>query len=234
VDDLEYAANHFRPDPLLVDNWGIDIGIPVGQGRLEFTLFGGYAVVPNSQLSQHGTTRLAVSIFMDANERFEEAQGQWGRLPIPVVGRRFRESYYSEEDLPSDIMGFYVGMQRRLTPGSTSEQFYEQIRDKCGAVGKDQSLDVFREDYKNGQRALTNWKSWSPRRLPLTGCGTSSLCSGSRAWPSEFSALTSARMHPRVDGAWWWYRDRYRDGSLVQTDRPRVYRFWQIPEIPTP
>ena len=236
TDDLEYAAGNFRPDPGLRDNWGIYVGISVGSGGIEFDFFGEHAVIPNDRLSSMNDTcrtTLAASMFMDANEHFEELQGALGWLPFGV-GARLRSSYFSEEDLPSDIIGFYVGFQRFHTD-LTSDQLYEQVREKCGAVGEQKSLEVFEETYENGAKAVTNWRCWYPRCLPLVGCN-SALCEGSRAWPSEFSAITSSRIWSQYDGTWWWYRGWYADGHLIPTRRSRVYRFQSHDNLrpPTP
>jgi RHS repeat-associated protein len=218
LDDLKYAADNSL---LLPGNWGIYFGIPLGAAGIEVDLFRKSAVIPNSSVS--GSTnrmRVAVSIFMDANEHFEELQGYWDWLP--VFGQRLRSSYFSEEDLPSDIIGFYIASQRFSGTGLESEQIIQQIRDVCGAVGTEKSLTVFREDYKDGTRETTGWRNWFPSFLPQVGCDQ---CDEPRAWPSEFAGLAALRVLPQVNGTWWWYRGILEDGPPVRTERHRVVVF---------
>ncbi len=49
----------------------------------------------------------------------EELQGAHSWLPF--FGNKLESSYYSEEDLPSDIIGFFAGYQR-FYGGFLSEQ----------------------------------------------------------------------------------------------------------------
>jgi hypothetical protein len=228
LDDLSYIEDNFGPDPALLDNWAIYVAIPLGRGGFEIDFFNGRAVVPFAQLSSSDSRRnVTVSIFMDANEWFEELQGAVGS----VFGiDRLQSSYYSEEDLPSDIIGLYAGLQR-LTMHTESNVIYARVRQMCGAVGKQASLNVYRDPdaYAEGTRAVTGWRNWHARRWVLTGCN-SNLCamSPSRAWPSEFSALASSRIYPEVGGAWWRYRGLYEDGGLVSTERTRIFALQEI------
>jgi RHS repeat-associated protein len=231
VDDLKFIANNFYPDPGLNDNWAIYTGIPLGLGPVEFDLFSEYAVVPHGEmlLQDSGRVALAVSVFMDANEGFENKQGS---LPWAIVPW-LRNSYYSEEDLPSDIIGFYVGLHRYTTPTSY-DALIKEVRDRCGAVGRDDSHDVFVETYSNGNKAITGWNRWYPRCAELVGSNACLCENGSRTWPSEFKALTSLRVPPSPDGSWWWYTGGTDDGFLVPTERPRIFRMSSDLRPPTP
>jgi len=230
LDDLKYAAENYYFDRDLQDRWGFDVRISLRRSFLEFDLFREYAVIPHGQLMAGGSarTRLAVSIFMDANEHFEKLQGIWGR--VPIVGARLRSSCFSEEDLVSDIIAFYIGLQRSAT-GLRRELLEEQVRDMCGSVGEVESKKVFRETYASGARAQTSWMNWRPRFIPLIGCN-SGYCSGPRVWPSEFSRLTSGRILPGSN-SWWWYRGQVRDGAAVPTEEPRIFRLRRAALAPT-
>jgi RHS repeat-associated protein len=236
LDDLDYTAYNFGEDARFSNNWGIHVGIPlgvdVGPIHPQIDWFSDYAVVPHNQtVSIRNREQLAVSIFMSANERFEILQGTYAWLP--GFGDNLQSSYYSEEDLPSDIIGFYIGLQRFR--GEARERVYQRVRDMCGAVGKTASLDVFEETYGSGSRAVANWRIWHARVLPLTGCN-SHLCrcadsscgaEGTRTWPSQLAALTSSRTFPNRGGNWWWYGGALRDGYIyMTTGRERVIRFW--------
>jgi RHS repeat-associated protein len=226
IDDLRYASENYEFDPLLNENWGVRIGIPLGLGPIEFNLFNGLAVIPNTQVNNSNVVDLAVSIFMDANEHFEELQGKWGQYPIPIVGERLKSSYYSEEDLPSDIIGFYIATQRH----TKTEGNYSQIREKieneiCNSIGKEASLRVFSQTYRDGSEAICDWRNWHPRFLPLVEtCNTT--CAEPRVWPPEFSGLTSRRVLPQINGPWWWATS-FADtgGVMMSTSRPNVVRF---------
>ena len=217
LDDLNFASHSLLRMP---SNWGVYFGIPLGFGGIEIDLFGKQAVVPDSHLSdRERAARIAVSIFMDANEQFEAQQG--GLSWLPIFGGRLRSSFFSEEDLTSDIIGFYIASQRFSGSGS-SEQIKQQIRGMCEAVGPEKSSRVFRENYAGGAMAVTKWAHWFPRFLPLTGCDT---CNEPRTWPSEFATLTSSRAFPQANGLWWWYRGIFEDGPPIGTERPSVVVF---------
>ncbi len=225
LNNLKYAADSYRPDWALRDIWGFYYGLPLRAGPVGTDLFAGTALVPNRSLAgENDRSKLGVSIFMDANEQFEQKQGDLGLVlnQVPYAGAKLRNSYFSEEDLPSDIIGYEASLQLFGGRELNFEQFKGQIREACGAVGKTASLDVFRDTYGGGALAENNWRNWSPRLVPLRGC-SSGLCSGSRAWPAQFSALTSLRIRPQQNGMWWWYADA-RDGALVQAGRPKVFR----------
>jgi len=67
---------------------------------------------------------------------------------VPYLGEGLSNSYFSEEDLPSDIIGFYAGYQRYVR-GVSSEQIYGEIKDKCDSVGPTASKDVYEITYGN-------------------------------------------------------------------------------------
>ncbi len=222
MDDLTYANSIFSSDSWRSDNWAIDVYVQVGFAGLEMKLFDATAVVPNPSIRTNGAAKLAVSIFMDANETFEETQGALGTLPIPIIGGKFNSSYYSEEDLSSDIIGFYIGMQR-FNLGQDYEILKNQVQSICRAVDREESLRVFREVYDNGTSAVTGWKKWYPR-LTSENNGGCETCDEPRQWPSTFSRLTSQRVYPQLDGDWWWGYRPYLRHYLMATEHPRVNR----------
>ncbi len=222
LSNLTYARDNYRPDKAGTDKWLFYHPISVHAGPVSLDLFNGFALVPNRSLtSGDNIPKLGLSIFMDANEQFEQQQGDVGaRLFLP----KLQSSWFSEEDLPSDLMGFYGGLQKFGNPNLSPEQFKEQIRQVCGAVGKEASLTVFRDTYKGGALALRGWKNWYPRLVPLAGGCSSGLCSGRRAWPAQFSALTDLRIRPEENGVWWWWWSAHPDDVVVPTDRQGVFR----------
>jgi hypothetical protein len=233
IDDLKYANENYYSDPVLNDNWGIRVGIPLGVRGIEFNLFNGLAVIPDGEISRGNIENLATSIFMDANEHFEELQGRWGKYPIPVVAQRLSSSYYSEEDLPSDIIGFYIAVQRHKGVGDYNvlrKRIEEEI---CKSVGKEGSLEVFSEVYADGNVAINNWRQWRPRLWPspyLNVCTAGVPCPKPRYWPSQFAKLTAERIYPQHNGIWWWALSRAdTGGTMISTGRSNVVRFRSTP-----
>ncbi len=230
MDDLLYVNNNFNPDPSLTDNWGINVSLQLAKFRAEIDFFENIAVVPHSSVINGNIRSLAVSIFMDANEQFEEKQGanQW----IPFGGTKLAQSFYSEEDLPSDIIGFYIGMQRydSYQPGSSNDNLYQtlakSVKNWCKAVNTgnstQNSLKVFEEAYGNGTKFETGWRSWYPRLISgdELECDT---CDEPRQWPTTFSMLTSQRIPPQFNGTWWWHNGTQE--FLTPTEKSRVYRY---------
>ena len=189
-------------------------------------------IVPNDGLSPDIRRNLAAGIFVSANERFEELQLEFGNnwSAVPNVQANAIASYYSEEDLPSDLIGFYVGYQRNLTNGQLpSQEFYDQVRVLCkgvgrDAVGKEKSKQVFNQTYANGVNLVTQWRNWRGRNIPLIGCD-SKLCQETRTWPQEFSSLLYQSIAPSINGTWWWNKDTYGNTvfGIRETFRPGLY-----------
>lgn len=219
LDDLEYISGHV---PEMVSQWTkywmVYTGIPLGLGPISGDLYHDFAVIPQSSTSPAGIPSLAVSIFMSANELFEEQQLKTGQiLPGFAGGNRLKSSYYSEEDLPSDIIGFYIALERFKSKQNnpiSSERLYNDVKTLCGAVSSSDSLTVFDQCYSGGAASQTNWRNWFPRFAPLTGC-SANLCKQPRVWPSTFSQLTAQRIPPQFGRIWWWYQDRDPNNSLV-------------------
>ncbi|MGQ0602628.1 MAG: RHS repeat domain-containing protein [Anaerolineales bacterium] len=233
--DFRHAETHYQRSPYdfgdyhyWTDNWAINFSIQLGAFGIEVPLFSRFAMIPNSRVSGSWRERIAVSIFMDANEQFEETQG--------LIG--LRGSHFSEEDLTSDIIGFYSGL--RMFNGWTQDTNYWRIyiRTVCRAVNVDSSttnsLLVFDETYgaaglEEAPNARSGWRYWTPRVMPLSGNCDSGLCLGSNAreWPGLFSSLTVQRMSPQFNGDWWWRNSTGIlpvDGELDPIGHPRVYR----------
>jgi RHS repeat-associated protein len=250
VDSLTFARGSFRYDPNLTDLWATGLGIAA---RLPIGAFDNYAVVPNSSLSTYSVQKLATSIFMDANERFEMNQGSTGQF----------WSFFSEEDLPSDIIGFDIGW-RLAAFSDTYERLQGEVRQLCKPVNAggsfQNSLTVWRETYGGNTlpewvpnlpgeaqilflppNAQTNWRNWYARLVTLTGRCDNGLCPGSRAWPSRFAYYPQIRIMPQVGQAWWWITEmpRYNEYEFVPSGRSNLYRlkdlgFMRPPPPPIP
>lgn len=180
------------------------------------------AVVPRENLaSMNDRTAVALSIFMELEEQFEAFQGQkWVWF-----------SRFAEDDLPSDLIGFYIALKDYSGEGE-SDVIEDQVVRMCDVMDADDSIAVFDSTYKGYglMRGFVNdWTDWKPRLLPVynscemaSDCGACSRCPGARLWPSEFSALPSLRIAPQVGGSWWHYR--FADGLQLATDHARLFR----------
>jgi len=182
------------------DRWAIWTWMPLDPKGIPLSTVGGFAVIPNEHLSTVEKREvLAMSIFMDLEERFEQTQGRWG----------IWFSRFSEEDLPSDFIGFYAGLQSHRSGTDDYEYFRQKVRKLCDAKDSETSLRVFesvnrgswtRPIVKNFQ---LDWKNWGPNLVPLRStcvaardCGTCGECPETRKWPNEFSSLSSLRIPP--------------------------------------
>ncbi len=240
LDDLEYVRNNPPSDSSWLSKWGIYFGIPItgailfgGTGLITGDLYHDYAVMPHTSVQSIGRIDLATSIFMDANIRFEDLQGAAAQTLLGSHLPQLTTSVYSEEDLVSDLIGFYVGLQRNLTKtnpqGSTSEQLKNQIKSMCGVMSVSDAQSVFQNTYANGANTLTGWRNWYPRLLPLLGC-QNCVCPTPRKFPSEFIQLTSRRIPPQVNEIWWWSKDdQPPGGTWGPTDRPLVLALYDNP-----
>ncbi len=237
LDDLRFASSQTITNPFWTGLWGVYTYVPLGLGILEVHLFGGVAAIPDR--SAKAVIPLAVSIFMSANERFEEnqlrASQEWFPGTVPPFKGRLTSSYFSEEDLPSDLIGFYIAHQRWSGGQKSSSVVEEQVKKICGAVGREESLEVFKQIYGEGALGITGWRNWVPRLMPLSGC-CADLCTGLRVWPVTFSNLTSQRVLPQLYGDWWWLaqQDITQLGPLERTMRPNVVLLNKRPELPQP
>jgi hypothetical protein len=174
--------------------------------------------------------KVALGIFMALSDKFENFQD------VPF----FNESAFAEEDLASDLIGFYVAVQLTRPDGSdvqiTAEQEKALVHRPCGIpvyldLDTDPSsssfqvtqqsviqwsLDVFNEPYGQFEKVHT----WERPRL-MSSCLIDTRCGLARSWPAEYRAIRPEG--PAVNGKWWEYRGNGPDGARVQSDRPGVY-----------
>lgn len=187
-----------------------------------------YAVVRTSQ-SLPDKDRIALGIFMDLSEQFETWQGS----SIPsLFSRRLRHSSFSEEDLASNLIGFYLALHLTQPDGSDDEyneaEMKEWARLTCGVLGDHESLNIFNEPYAPFMQVRT----WENPRLK-SSCLIDGFCGADRSWPSQYSSITPEI--PMVNGKWWWWRGEAQDGSLWSTNMENVYYLGPAPApVPTP
>jgi hypothetical protein len=218
------------------DHWGFRIRgysggtIPVGplRVRLIATLFDDRAIVPDKEIkkrylsnSEDQLTSLAVSIFMDAEMLFEGNQAKFGN-----------RSNFSEEDLPSNLIGFWVGKERFFHRKPFLE-LKENVRTACRAFGVEDSLNVYRNTYNGNahNEIINDWTSWYPRFIKLTSCSTfereenRNCQTVNRLFPIQFEALSNMRIRPHVGETWWWGSATII-GAYIPTDQEDVFKVY--------
>jgi RHS repeat-associated protein len=194
---------------------GIRVMSGVGKFGIVLPLVEEIALVREESISTN-LVPIAVGIYMEHSVAFEEAQSQkWYKRVFGTVGGVLGQpgagqSGFSEEDLPSNIIGFWIAIEMRR--GISYRDAVDEVRDICGAVGKDKSIEVYENEYDNGAGFIEDWKSWEPRFVELdeTRNETCSgdLCAEGRKWPTEFSSLTNMALSSQMRGTWWWYVNR--------------------------
>ncbi len=234
LSNMELAANYSgsdspyaTPDPQRY--WGfrkrgqIGAAVPVID-YLIVTLFDDIAVVPGRELlSSDDRIALAVSILMSSDELFEQAQLD---SPLGILRPTLRDSAFSEEDLPSNLIGMYIGIQRYLNPGVGLQQLKPQIRRACGGFGIQGSIDVYHNTYGNGDSLVSGWQTWYPRYLLLLTCNGAidldrnnqrGICNRqTRVFPTMLTDLSAMRVQPQVGGRWWWQGMEYSQSGNNQ------------------
>jgi RHS repeat-associated protein len=191
-------------------NRAIEVVSVVGGRVIVVTIVHDIAVVPEA----HHLGRLdtvAAGIFMEHSEHVESVHGLWGLLPqLP--------SYFSEEDLPSDLIGLYIAQQMRR--GHSFETAKEEVIGLCGVMTAAESLEVYEDEYQNGEAFMPGWQHWYPRLTPMTD--SCPWCRPPRQWPGQFSSLAATATRSQRDSSWWWYQLGI-DGVLISTDVEGVY-----------
>jgi RHS repeat-associated protein len=202
----------------------------------------GFAIV-RKDLSRSKQDAVALGIFMEVSERFEDFQS--------VLG-----SSYSIEDLPSNLIGFYLALGSVEEGAITRKQQYARIKPMCGALENSLedlfwSLGVLDIYDKSGMLNEKNHE-WHPGSatgggiidngisLPLLEqLGLGQSCFGGckdvdRQWPAELSILENSAIRSRRDGEWWWwepidggdpYSGDHNTGTFRSTSTPGAYSF---------
>lgn len=154
----------------------------------------------------HANPDMALGIFMDFQETRETLQwfAFWGG------------SYFSEEDLTSDLIGFYLATSGkkslRIKDGNDTFIWLAKICDypEDREEAKQWSLDVYNEH----GRSVEGWREWASPRLKSCPSIDSECASKPRSWPTEFSINSAVK--PQFDDDWWFYHP-WVDGDLIPT-----------------
>jgi len=220
--NLEAAAKYgMQPN-----YWGFRQALGAFDNNIMF--FNDLAVVDSSNPlleSPAGRLSLAISFFMDLNEQTETIQGNYG----------VSWSSYSEEDLASDMLGFYMGYLR-YTNGLSPTQARQRIEQMCEVFDVPTSVKVFDHVYKGTQGFMHGWKVWYPRLIDLSpiasACPNCVSQVHTRRFPQVLTSFTFLRIPRGYKAQWWWFewdalysQDRYDwIDAKVEELQPEMYK----------
>jgi hypothetical protein len=176
----------------------------------------GGLVVVRKDLSRQERQQVALGIFMSLEERVEDAQ-----LAIEEFTFGLTRSGYSLEDLPSDLISFYVAW---MTAGDiTVDQLKAIVKPRCHVLDETDSLEIF-EALEPTSFFYQKNRQWAPLEIPEDWCNVQGSIAEKcrdidRSWPKEFSGVVPAP--EQNDGVWWWWEGLGHGEHIypaVQTD----------------
>jgi hypothetical protein len=132
--------------------------------------------------------KVILGLYMDFMERWE---GLAWFSQFDFLGHSLGHSYYSEEDLTSDIIGFYL-MTNNLKDPRKDDRSWIWLSKKCDFLedrqrAYDWSLDVINA-YPGG--TVEGWKKWfTPRLLCSDPIDSECKNTNQRVWPTEFMEI---------------------------------------------
>ncbi len=132
---------------------------------------------------------VALGIFKNHEEHFEGTQSILNPLnPIAgLIGKG--ASGFAEEDLPSDLIGFwyaYTFENAEAVDGYNHPHFRSAIDDLCDVMTIEESLQMF-EEYENNGGFELGWENWYRRPRPA-GTQLARPCQ-TETWPSVLENL---------------------------------------------
>ena len=161
----------------------------------------------------HSTLEVALGVYISGNNLFEDYQSEQG---FGVIDRLTKSSF-SEEDLMSNLIGFYRAVSFVLGTGAgdssavrnnNKDQSMQYFMRLCGVVGMDEPnfidiqnniYDEYNEDFRQvyiwGQPRLDGWDG----SVESGDCPTKA-CRQPRRMPSLFTQIEPKS--PLTD--WWW------------------------------
>jgi RHS repeat-associated protein len=195
------------------ENWtghrGVSVQSAAGTQRFAVTILSEIAVIREDSIKDN-YVGIAAGIFMEHSMKVEDIHG------FLRIGR----SHYAEEDLPSNLIGFYVATAM-VEHNLDVDTLIGDIDRLCGLLSTEDSTSVYKNEYQNGAGFEENWRNWQARLVPLTSsrCVT---CIPPRRWPSQFSTIAMRSISSGRNNSWWWYH-LWLDGALRATDQEGVY-----------
>lgn len=95
------------------------------------------------------------------NGVFEQSQSSGNPL-VNLVGRA---SGFSEEDLPSDWIGYWLGAHGSVSSGDDHNRLWSELSSSCGVLSQELSEQMYYQYVKNGG-FLLGWTNWFRRERP--------------------------------------------------------------------
>jgi RHS repeat-associated protein len=196
----------------------------------------GFAVV-RKNLNLQERKEVALGIFMSLERRVENAHYLLEILQTEMFGQPLTHSGYSLEDLPSDLIGFYVAWMTEEglvdTEDSTAtDKLKDVVGPICHVLDTADCLDVLDAFEKAGLIYEKNFW-WMPFVVPgdcsdvhtvlAEKCGDVDT-----SWPSEFSGI--APEPEREKGKWWWWKGPWREAHIEPSEFEGVYLY----DVPPP
>jgi RHS repeat-associated protein len=166
--------------------------------------------VTKTGLGQDLKNAVALGIFMDLEQYIERLQS----LYPPS------RSSFSEEDLASDLIGFYMNTLGVMSSARVNDESWNWLADTCGFPKDRQEAMEWSVEVFNTYPEFEQVKKWGTPRLVCTP-GIGAGCFGSRGWPDVFSTILPQKSSP--SGNWWWYRGVRDDGFLAVSNLQGIY-----------
>ncbi len=175
-------------------------------------------------LSETQVRQVALGMFMEREEMREWYQS------LPVVSQVGR-SGYSEEDLASDLIGFYMALRdygdvRNGTTVDEQSAGWLWLSRVCGFpadLGRaiEWSERVY-DTYPAFQEGASGIREWGAPRLACTE-DIATECTGRRSWPGTLATVIPQDPLPQSD--WWLYSPLREliDGQLVASSEENLY-----------
>ncbi len=160
---------------------------------------------------------LALGILM-AHENIRESIQGW------PVARGIGHSYFSEEDLTSDIIGYYLAVND--LPGLKKEDGpdgYSWVAPICKMpLNRQDAIEWSMNVFETYGDSVEEWEKWANPRL-LCSSEINEICGDApRAWPTEFSIDSAAK-----SGADWWQYANWSSFILKRSEEnDRIYYMW--------
>ena len=168
---------------------------------------------------------VSLGVYMSAQNAFERYQSG-NHLPLRIPFELIGNSSFSEEDLMSDLIGFYIALDMERGGEPDPQKLKDEIRRICGVVGLD---DYARGDLGtyNTKQALIYYETyyeigkvdkWFSPKLYKPSC-VDDCENEPRKIPEKF--LEISPIDPHSEGLWNWYS--LYEYSLLGTS----WSYWQ-------
>jgi hypothetical protein len=186
------------------------------------------SAVVSKHLSEQEQDEVALGIFMDLETTIED----WHLNFELATFRRITKSGYALEDLPSDLISFYMAWwweELSLVQGIREAS----IRGTCRVLNEKDSRDIYNAFQKAGLLHNKNYY-WGAYEIPNRCQGVHweirKKCGDDTDWPADFSII-----NPELEklwGKWWWYPKLNPAATYVnlrETEHDGVYSYHPLP-----